>query len=49
MNGQQLVKYQGKTYFLLQKKGEYMVICNGDYDKFGEAPITVRKDEVVLI
>ena len=49
MEKQQLVKYQEKTYLLLEEKGEFVTICYGDYAHFGQNAITVKRNEVTFL
>ncbi len=44
-----IVMYQGKRYMVLETKGVYITICNGDYNHYGEDAVTVKRNEVTII
>ena len=49
MNTQQTVMFQGQKYLVLEEKGNYVLICKGDYDSFGQVPISVLRSEVTFL
>lgn len=49
MNTQQFVMFQGQKYLVLEERGNYVIICNGDYNSFGLPPRSVLKSEVQFL
>lgn len=43
------VLFNKEKYLVLEEKGYYLTICNGDYSHLGENAVTVKREDVIFL
>ena len=43
------VLFNKEKYLVLEEKGDYLTICNGDYSHLGENAVTVKRENVIFL